>query len=148
MKPRLAQHAEDLQATLTLVQREFAYMDGIIDPPSSVHTLTIEDLAQDETWVIGSPPEACIRLTKKPDALYVSKLAVARSARGKGYARTLINLAMARAREQLITYLELQCRIELTSNHAAFEKMGFTEVARTAHTGYDRPTSITFRRKS
>ena len=42
--------------------------------------------------------------------------------------------------------LELQTRVELTENHATFRALGFVEVARTAHPGYDRPTSITFRR--
>ena len=43
--------------------------------------------------------------------------------------------------------LELQTRIELTGNHAAFRRMGFVETARTAHPGFDRPTSITFRKR-
>ena len=42
--------------------------------------------------------------------------------------------------------LELQTRVELGANHAAFQRLGFVEVGRTAHDGYDRPTSITFRK--
>jgi hypothetical protein len=42
--------------------------------------------------------------------------------------------------------LELQTRVELEENHAAFRAMGFAEAGRTAHPGYDRPTSITFRK--
>ena len=42
--------------------------------------------------------------------------------------------------------LELQTRIELTANQAAFRKLGFHETARTAHAGYDRPTSVTMRK--
>ena len=42
--------------------------------------------------------------------------------------------------------LELQTRVELVENQAAFLAMGFVEVGRTAHKGYDRPTSITYRR--
>ena len=37
-------------------------------------------------------------------------------------------------------------RVELEANHRAFIAMGFVETERTAHAGYDRPTSITFRR--
>ena len=46
---------------------EFSYMDGVIDPPSSMHRLTIEDLAfgQGETWVIGTPPVASVVMTPK-----------------------------------------------------------------------------------
>ncbi|TIU28472.1 MAG: GNAT family N-acetyltransferase, partial [Mesorhizobium sp.] len=42
--------------------------------------------------------------------------------------------------------IELQTRIELTENHAAFARLGFRETGRTAHEGYDRPTSITMRK--
>ncbi len=145
MTPRRAT-SEDLSATLTLIRAAFAFMDGRIDPPSSMHRLTKEDLANSEVWVIGSPPLACIVLTPKADALYLGKLAVAASERGKGHARALVNQAGRRARPLGMAALELQTRIELVENQRTFEAMGFIEVARTAHAGYDRPTSITYRR--
>ncbi|TIX14256.1 MAG: GNAT family N-acetyltransferase, partial [Mesorhizobium sp.] len=37
-------------------------------------------------------------------------------------------------------------RIELDGNHRAFVRLGFDETERTAHEGYDRPTSITMRK--
>ena len=136
----------DLPATLALIQSAFAFMEGRIDPPSSMHRLTVEDLARSEVWVIGTSPLACIVLTPKADALYLGKLAVASSERGKGHARTLIDQAETRARELGLSALELQTRTELTENQRTFEAMGFTELARTSHEGYDRPTSITYRR--
>ena len=145
MTPRHATQ-EDLPATLALIQSAFAFMEGRIDPPSSMHRLTVDDLAQSEVWVIGAPPLACIVLTPKTDALYLGKLAVAEAERGKGHARTLIDHAEARARALGLSALELQTRIELIENQRTFEAMGFTELARTAHEGYDRPTSITYRR--
>lgn len=145
MTPRRATPA-DLPATLALIQSTFAFMEGRIDPPSSMYRLTVDDLAESEVWVIGTPPLACIVLTPKADALYLGKLAVATSERGKGHARTLIDQAETRARALGLSALELQTRIELTENQRTFEAMGFTELARTAHEGYDRPTSITYRR--
>jgi hypothetical protein len=41
--------------------------------------------------------------------------------------------------------LELQTRIELTENHALFRHLGFVQTAATAHPGYTRPTTLTFR---
>jgi hypothetical protein len=52
--------------------------------------------------------------------------------------------AMARALGRPL--LELQTRVELTENHAIFAALGFREVGRTAHPGYDRPTSVTMER--
>ena len=91
-------------------------------------------------------PVACMFLTPKPGALYVGKLAVAASHRGQGLARRMLDRAEARARDLGLPALELQTRVELVENQAAFLAMGFVEVGRTAHKGYDRPTSITYRR--
>lgn len=134
---------------LRLLREAFAFMEGRIDPPSSLRDLTPAALTKQaqagEIWVIGGPV-ACVFLTPKPGALYVGKLAVADACRGQGLARRLIDLAEARARLMGLPALELQVRVELVENQAAFMAMGFVEVGRTAHPGYQRPTSITCRR--
>lgn len=134
---------------LALLHQAFAYMEGRIDPPSSLRDLTPEALTRQaevgEIWVIGAPV-ACVFLTPKPGALYVGKLAVADGWRGRGLARRLIDVATQRARDMGLPALELQVRVELVENQAAFRAMGFVEVGRTAHPGFDRPTSITYRR--
>ena len=136
-------------AILQLLHGAFGYMEGRIDPPSSLRYLTPEALTRQaevgEIWVMGSPV-ACVFLTPKPGALYVGKLAVDEGLRGRGLARRLIEVAEGRAREQGLPALELQTRVELVENQAAFLAMGFVEVGRTAHPGYDRATSITYRR--
>ena len=138
------------QAILALLHSAFAFMAGRIDPPSSLQALTPEALSRQarlgEIWVCGDPPLACVFLTPKPQALYIGKLAVAASHRQQGIARHLIALAETRARALDLPALELQTRVELTENHATFRALGFVEVARTAHPGFDRPTSVTFRR--
>ncbi|WP_431298231.1 GNAT family N-acetyltransferase [Tabrizicola sp. BL-A-41-H6] len=143
------------QALLTLIQTEFAAMDGRINPPSSMHRLTADAIAEQaataEVWAIGSPPVACVFLTPRlhsldTASLYIGKLAVARSQRRQGLARALIATAETRARALLLPALELQTRVELTENHDTFRALGFVEVARTAHPGYSHPTTITFRR--
>ena len=146
---RLVPHDPALAQVLTLIQTEFAYMDGLIDPPSSVHALTLTALQNPghEVWSIGHPPAACVILTPKPPALYIGKLAVAAHVRRRGQATILINTAAARARALGLTYLELQTRVELVANQAAFATMGFVETDRTAHKGHDRPTTITYQRR-
>lgn len=149
MTPQRATDPAFWPPILALLHQAFAFMEGRIDPPSSLRDLTPEALARQaevgEIWVIGAPV-ACVFLTPKPGALYVGKLAVAEAWRGRGLARQLIEVAEARAREMGLPALELQTRVELVENQAAFQAMGFVEVGRTAHPGFDRPTSITYRR--
>jgi predicted N-acetyltransferase YhbS len=148
--PRRLHSADNFAAVHALLTASFASMDGVIDPPSSLHAMTAETLrAQAESaefWVIDPGPLACVILTPQPDTLYLGKLAVTASHQGKGLARQLVSLAVQRAQVLGLPSVTLQTRIELTDNHAAFQRLGFVEVARTAHKGYTRPTAITYRR--
>ncbi|MBV7377466.1 GNAT family N-acetyltransferase [Maritimibacter dapengensis] len=146
--------AEDpTEPLIALIRESFAYMDGRVDPPSSMHRLNAAAIAQQisdgEIWIIGAPdaPEACVFFTPHPAALYIGKLAVAPKSRRRGLARTLMKLAETRARALGFDCLTLQSRIELSENHKTFRRLGFTKTAVTAHEGYNRPTSITFEKR-
>lgn len=151
MTPYRARAPFDWAAILRLIRAAFAYMDGRIDPPSSMHRLTEAEIAANaetgEIWVIGTPPRACVFLTLQPDALYLGKLAVAAHHRGQGLARALLAVAEARAKALGLAWLELETRVELVENHRMFAALGFHEIGRTAHSGFDRPTSITLRKR-
>lgn len=150
MTPFRAPPGYDWAAVLRLIRDSFAFMDGRIDPPSSMHRLTEAEIAAQaeagEVWVIEAEgaPVACAFLTVKPGRLYLGKLAVAAEWRGRGLARRLVETAEARARALGLAAVELQTRVELAENHAAFRAMGFAQTGATAHRGYDRPTSLTF----
>jgi GNAT superfamily N-acetyltransferase len=136
---------------LALILEAFAYMDGIIDPPSSAHRLTPENLAakaDSETVFLATAGEVllgCVFVAEKPDHFYVGKLAVA-PAQGAGIGKRLLGAVEQFARESGKPILELQTRVELSGNQKAFGRLGFVEAARTAHEGFDRPTSITMRK--
>lgn len=141
----------DWGAILALLRAEFAYMDGLVDPPSSLTRLTEAEIAvqadRGEVWAIGTQPVACVFFTYKPDALYIGKLAVSAQHRRKGLASALMAVAESRARALGLAALELQTRIELVENHLTYLSMGFVETGRSAHPGYDRPTSVTYRKR-
>ena len=145
---RLAPGDPRLPATLDLIRDAFAYMDGRVDPPSSIHRMTLDALTdharRGEVWVIGPAPLAAVILQVKPDTLYLGKLAVAQTARGTGLARVLVDQAKSEARAQGLPTITLQSRVELTDNHATFQKLGFVITGGTRHDGYDRDTSYTF----
>jgi N-acetylglutamate synthase-like GNAT family acetyltransferase len=143
---------EDFGPLLTLIRKSFAYMEGRIDPPSSMHRLTTASLAESaakaEIWVAEETgaPVACMVLTPEPDILYLGKLSVAEQCRNQGLARQLVAHALARARALGKVAVTLQTRIELIENHAAFAAIGFRKTGESAHEGYARPTTLNFRR--
>lgn len=144
-----AQHSSDdagLQSVLNLIQVCFSYMDARINPPSSMHKLTLADVAlqcnSGEVWSIGDPIHACMFLTDMGESLRIGRLAVAESMRGMGVARKLVKLAEERAKQSGKKELELLTRVELVENHSAFEKLGFVRAGEGTHAGFDRPTYI------
>lgn len=154
------------QALLGVIRESFAYMDGVIDPPSSAHKLNVHalrDKAMREmcfvaTEVATATPTAdpspqgepgilgCAFLAEHGDLFYLGKLAVLPAWQGKGVGRALMAAAEAHARQSGKPIIELQTRVELTDNHRAFAALGFAETGRTAHAGYERATSITMRK--
>ena len=148
--PRRFGPHDDPAPVLDLLRAAFAYMEGLIDPPSSLLRLDAAGLLRQaetgEIWLLeeAGSPIASIFLIPKEGRLYIGKLAVADGYRGQGLARQLVSHAGDRALALGLPVLELQSRVELKDNHAAFIAMGFAKTAETAHAGYDRPTSFTF----
>lgn len=148
--PRRMAPTEDMAPVHTLLKQTFAYMEGRIEPPSSLDRMEAEDLARQaalaEIWVIDGPegPLACMILTPQSDTLYLGKLAVAPVARGQGLARVMVEHSLMRARALGLPSVSLQTRMELVENHATFVAMGFTMTGTSAHPGFDRPTSVSF----
>jgi phosphinothricin acetyltransferase len=139
-----------LAQVLTLIQDSFAYMTGRIDPPSSMHQLTVPKLAAaaQDSWLLalGDPVTACVVARPLPHALYLGKIAIASDLRGRGILHGVLAECEALARSMSLPQLELQVRIELVENQRIFSKYGFVETARTAHPGYDRVTEITMQK--
>lgn len=134
---------------LDLIRSAFAYMDGIIDPPSSARLLTVENLrakALSEYAFIAVEDErllGCVFCKPETSAtLYVGKLAVKPQAQGKGIGFLLLTKAEEIASEMGIKSLRLETRIELVGNHRKFSEWGFVKTAENSHPGYTRTTSI------
>lgn len=138
---------------LTLLHDSFAYMDGRIDPPSSLRKLTAQNIqAHMEDQVLltitdANTPIACAFLTEQADALYIGKLAVAKKHRGTGAGLALLTWAEHHAKVLNLPKLRLQTRIELSENHAIFAHYGFIKTAEGIHPGFTRPTEITMEKR-
>lgn len=141
----------DWERVLQLILDAFSYMGPRIDPPSSALRLTPQSVqahAESGTLLLAYRADdlaGCLFLHQKNDALYIGKFAVSPTLQQAGIGRKLMEAARGEARSRGIGTLELETRIELTENHAAFARMGFIKTAETSHQGFDRPTSIVMR---
>ncbi len=143
---------EDWAGLHALLVASFAYMEGRIDPPSSLTRMPPEVLAEkagSEHLLLafaGQRLVGCGFLAERPDAIYLGKLAVAADFRRRGLLRRFVEQADMMARRLGKAELELETRIELVENHRTFAALGFIKVGEKRHVGYDRSTSITMRR--
>ncbi len=143
---------DDFIGLLALLHKSFAYMDGRIDPPSSLHKLDVDALhekARDETLltaVDGEKLVGCLFVRPDADTLYLGKLAVDEAARGEGVARQLIDVANLIGKQWSCKHLELEARVELTENHSFFTHLGFEKIGENSHDGYTLPTSYKYQR--
>ena len=141
----------DWEPVRALIVEAFSSMHGRIDPPSSALRLTAVSMAEDAgkgalfLAKLGGALVGCVFVRPQNGTLYLGKLAVRPDKHRQGIGRALIAAARTEAGTLGLASLELQTRIELIENHAAFARMGFVRTGETAHPGYDRPTSITMR---
>lgn len=141
---------DDWEAVHALLVTSYAYMDGQIDPPSSLTKMNAENLremARSDAFVVARGSNRIVGFgfgSTRGKALYLSKLAVHPDARNRGVLRRIVcrfaDLAIAKS----LTALTLQTRVELETNHFIFNALGFTKSGETRHRGFDRVTSLTF----
>ncbi len=142
----------DWEGLHALLLAAYAYMEGRIDPPSSLLRMDarqLEQKAREEVLVLALDDEravGCAFAQLRDDCVYVGKLAVEAGLRRRGVARGIMAAVEALARANQRASVELETRIELVENQRTFAALGFAKVGETAHPGFDRPTSITMRK--
>ncbi len=149
---RVSDKFSDWGGLLQLLHAAFASQEDRIDPPSSLHRLDPELIAEkaaqeqlflaiDRDTLLG-----CVFVKMMPAAMYVGKLAVSPEHQGQGIGRRLMQMVEDFACLNGRSRLELETRIELTENHETFAALGYVKVAEHAHEGYGRTTFITMRK--
>jgi ribosomal protein S18 acetylase RimI-like enzyme len=88
----------------------------------------------------------CVMTKMLEGDLYFGRLAVLPEARGTGLARRLIEAVEADARSRGLPGVRLGVRVVLTANQKLFASMGYVEISRESHPGFDYPTSINMRK--
>jgi ribosomal protein S18 acetylase RimI-like enzyme len=88
----------------------------------------------------------CVMTRLEEGDFYLGRLSVLRAARGEGLARKLIAAVEDDARARGLPGVRLGVRVVLTDNQKLFRSLGYREISREAHEGFDYPTSINMRK--
>lgn len=88
----------------------------------------------------------CVMTRMLEGDFYLGRLSVLPAARGTGLARRLLVAVEEEARRRGLSGVRLGVRIALPDNQRLFASMGYVEIGREAHPGFDRPTSINMRK--
>jgi ribosomal protein S18 acetylase RimI-like enzyme len=139
---------DECAAIVALILECFSEYRGKIVPESSALTDTaakIEAFFPDEHVAVaeqGGRLIGCITARRKPGHVYLGRLAVLKPHRRAGVAAALIGSVEDFARRHGFTEIRLEVRIALTSNQRLFQSLGFREIAKHAHSGFDQPTYL------
>ncbi len=123
----------DAPAVAALIRTAFAAQFVVTDPPPSALRVTENDVAAHLDAGGGAVAEAGGGLvgsalwTEQDDGLYLARLAVAPSWRGRGVAKALMATAEATARRMALPRIHLSTRLVLLDNRRLFAVCGFVE---------------------
>ena len=143
----------DAPALAATIAAAFAQYRGKLVPESGAFRETAAtiaaELANGSGAIIAEQngrPVGCVMLKPQDDDLYFGRLSVLPAVRGHGLARRLVAAVEAEARRRGCPGVRLGVRVVLTGNQALFASLGYAEVSREAHDGFDHPTSINMRK--
>ena len=145
--------AADAPALAAIIAAAFEQYRGKLVPESGAFRETAAaiaaELATGASAIVAEQngrPVGCVMLKPEEGDLYFGRLSVLPAARGAGLARRLIEAVEAEARRRGMPAVRLGVRIVLTDNQRLFRSLGYAEVSREAHAGFDHPTSINMRK--
>jgi ribosomal protein S18 acetylase RimI-like enzyme len=143
----------DATAIAATIAAAFLQYRGKLVPESNAFSETpeaiVEQLAAGSSVIVAERDGTmigCVVAEPLEGDLYFGRLAVLPEARGLGLARRLIGAVEEEARRRGLPGVRLGVRIALTDNQRLFKSLGYREISREAHPGFDHPTSINMRK--
>lgn len=145
--------AADAPAIAATIAAAFTQYRGKLVPESSAFRETAEVIAHQLVNGSGAIVAerngtmiGCVMTELLEGDLYFGRLAVLPEARGLGLAGRLIAAVEDEARRRGLPGVRLGVRIALPDNQRLFQSLGYREISREAHPGFDHPTSINMRK--
>jgi predicted N-acetyltransferase YhbS len=139
---------EDADAAASLIREAFAAQSLATDPPPSALRETAASVAAHFRDGGGAALDAggaligLVLWAERDDGLYLGRLAVLPSWRGRGAARALIAAGEAEARRRAQPRQHHRVRHALVDNRRLFAACGFVAIRQGAHPGYAAPTFV------
>jgi predicted N-acetyltransferase YhbS len=143
----------DAPMVAALVRAAFAVQSIATDPPPSALRVTEEDIVAHLRVGAGMVAEAAGGLVgaaqwnEQDGGLYLGRLAVAPTWRGRGIAKALVAAAEAAGEQMALPRIHLSTRLVLIDNRRLFAACGFVETTRQAHPGYAEPTFVNMEKR-
>ncbi len=138
----------DIPRILYVIRTAFAEQRGIVTPPSSAESKTIEiverELVAANALVFDVDKEiiACVFYQPQGESIYVDRLAVLPEFRRNGIARSMMDEVEKRSREIGASKLSVSVRIELVKQQDYYRRQGFLIVSKACHEGFTKPTYV------
>jgi ribosomal protein S18 acetylase RimI-like enzyme len=140
LRPATAADAPVLAATIAAAFEQYR---GKLVPESGAFGETADGIAAE---LAKGSAIACVMTKVDAGDLYFGRLSVLPTARGLGLAGQLIAAVEDEARSRGLPGVRLGVRIALAANQRLFHSLGYREISREAHPGFDHPTSINMRK--
>jgi predicted N-acetyltransferase YhbS len=146
--------AVDAPAIAATIAAAFEEYRGRLMPESGAFRESPEaiaaELAHDSGAIVAErngQMVGCVMVKLIEDDLYFGRLSVLPAARGQGIAKRLVEAVEDEARRRELAGVRLGVRIVLSENQRLFTSLGYVEIGREAHEGFDHATSINMRKR-
>lgn len=143
----------DAPALAVTILAAFEQYRGRLVPESGAFGETAEGIARELAKGAGAiiaerdaTMLGCVMTRLEEGDLYLGRLSVLPAARGSGLAGRLIDAVEAEARRRGLPGVRLGVRIALLDNQRLFNALGYREISRETHAGFDHFTSINMRK--
>jgi len=143
----------DAAMIASLVVAAFEEYRGRLEPPSAALLETSETIESQLVGAYGATlaevdgvPAGCVLFTPRGRDLYFGRLSVLPAFRRTGLAEALVASVESEAARRGCDGVLLSVRLALPANQRLFTRLGYSEVARHAHPGFDHPTYMDMRK--
>jgi len=145
--------AADAAVLAATIAAAFEQYRGKLVPESGAFRETADGIARELSKGAGAIVAeqngavlGCVMTRLEDGDLYFGRLSVLPAARGAKLAARLIAAVENEARRRGLPGVRLGVRIALPDNQKLFHSLGYREISREAHPGFDHPTSINMRK--